>query len=146
VRAVLKLAAVSLGAAVRIRGTFVGLAIRLVVAVDALGAVLLHGHVFVALILPDLDHGRGVAVGPAEDGRAVANLGRRIGAFAVKQVSQGSAGIPAEEPYLASYRKRAVCGDWMAGAPGLELGTRRPVCTENLNAGVAVMKSAQDGA
>jgi hypothetical protein len=25
--------------------------------------------------------------------------------------------IPAERPYLTSYRKRAVCGDWMVGAP-----------------------------
>ena len=24
--------------------------------------------------------------------------------------------IPAETPYLASYRKRAACGDWMVGA------------------------------
>jgi hypothetical protein len=30
--------------------------------------------------------------------------------------------IPAETPYLASYRKRTVCGDWMVGAPGLEPG------------------------
>jgi hypothetical protein len=32
--------------------------------------------------------------------------------------------IPAETPYLTSCRKRAVCGDWMVGAPGLEPGTR----------------------
>ena len=29
---------------------------------------------------------------------------------------------------------------------GLRYLTRNPVCTENLNTGVAVMKSAQDGA
>src|ERR1700687_1332631 len=28
--------------------------------------------------------------------------------------------IPAETPYLASYRKRAVCKDWMVGATGIE--------------------------
>ena len=28
--------------------------------------------------------------------------------------------IPAETPYLKSYRKRAVCGDWMVGATGIE--------------------------
>ena len=38
------------------------------------------------------------------------------------------AGIPAETPDLASYRKRAVCEDWMVGAPALEPGTRRPLC------------------
>ena len=27
--------------------------------------------------------------------------------------------IPAETPYSESYRKRAVCEDWMVGAPGL---------------------------
>jgi hypothetical protein len=32
--------------------------------------------------------------------------------------------MPAETPYLTSCRKRAVCGDWMVGAPGLEPGTR----------------------
>jgi hypothetical protein len=32
--------------------------------------------------------------------------------------------IPAETPYSESYRKRAVCEDWMVGAPGLEPGTR----------------------
>src|SRR5258707_9339899 len=34
-------------------------------------------------------------------------------------------GIPAETPYLASYRKRGVCEDWMVGAPrscGCECG------------------------
>jgi Resolvase, N terminal domain len=30
--------------------------------------------------------------------------------------------MPAETPYLTSCRKRAVCGDWMVGAPGLEPG------------------------
>src|SRR6266849_3239315 len=28
--------------------------------------------------------------------------------------------IPAETPYFESYRKRAVCGDWMVGATGIE--------------------------
>src|ERR1700693_996001 len=37
------------------------------------------------------------------------------------------AGIPAETLDL-SYRKRAVCGDWMVGAPALEPETRRPPC------------------
>jgi len=32
--------------------------------------------------------------------------------------------IPAETLYSARYRKPAVCGDWMVGAPGLEPGTR----------------------
>ena len=32
--------------------------------------------------------------------------------------------IPAETRYSASRRKRAVCGDWMVGALGLEPGTR----------------------
>jgi hypothetical protein len=32
--------------------------------------------------------------------------------------------IPAKTPYLASYRKRAVCKGWVVGAPGLEPGTR----------------------
>ena len=32
--------------------------------------------------------------------------------------------IPAETPFLALYRKRAVCKDWVVGAPGLEPGTR----------------------
>src|SRR5260221_2027998 len=32
--------------------------------------------------------------------------------------------IPAETPYSESYRKRAVCEDWMVGAPGLEPRTR----------------------
>ena len=31
--------------------------------------------------------------------------------------------IPAETPYLASYRKRAVCGDWMVETEGTELPT-----------------------
>jgi hypothetical protein len=35
--------------------------------------------------------------------------------------------IPAERPYLASYRKRAVCGDWMVETLGLKLGTHHPV-------------------
>jgi hypothetical protein len=30
-------------------------------------------------------------------------------------------------PYLASYRKRAVCGDWMVEALGHKLGTHHPV-------------------
>jgi hypothetical protein len=29
--------------------------------------------------------------------------------------------ISRETPYLAPYRERAVCKDWMVGAPGLKL-------------------------
>ena len=35
--------------------------------------------------------------------------------------------IPVDTPYLASYRKRAVCGDWMVETVGLELETHHPV-------------------
>jgi hypothetical protein len=35
--------------------------------------------------------------------------------------------IPAETPYLASYRKRAVCKDWMVETVGLKLVTHHPV-------------------
>jgi hypothetical protein len=35
--------------------------------------------------------------------------------------------IPAETPYLALYRKRAVCKGWMVETVGLELGTHHPV-------------------
>ena len=35
--------------------------------------------------------------------------------------------IPAATPYLASYRKRPVCGDWVVELVGLKLGTRHPV-------------------
>jgi hypothetical protein len=35
--------------------------------------------------------------------------------------------IPAETPNLASYRKPAVCGDWIVEVIGLELETHRPV-------------------
>jgi hypothetical protein len=35
--------------------------------------------------------------------------------------------IPAETPYLASYRKRAVCGDRMVEALGHKLATHHPV-------------------
>jgi hypothetical protein len=31
-----------------------------------------------------------------------------------------------------SPRKRAVCGDWMVGAPALEPGTRRPLCADSV--------------
>jgi hypothetical protein len=40
------------------------------------------------------------------------------------KIRELSGEIPAETPYLASYRKRPVCGDWVVGAPGLEPGTR----------------------
>ena len=35
--------------------------------------------------------------------------------------------IPVETPYLASYRNRAVCGDWMVEVIGLKLWTHHPV-------------------
>jgi len=35
--------------------------------------------------------------------------------------------IPAQTPYLASRRKRAVCGDWMVEIVGLKLVTHQPV-------------------
>jgi hypothetical protein len=35
--------------------------------------------------------------------------------------------IRAETPYLASYRKRPVCGNWMVEEIGLELETHHPV-------------------
>jgi hypothetical protein len=35
--------------------------------------------------------------------------------------------IPAETPYLAWYRKRAVCGDWMVEVVGHKLKTHHPV-------------------
>jgi hypothetical protein len=35
--------------------------------------------------------------------------------------------IPAETPYSASYRKRAVCEDWMVEAVGHKLATHHPV-------------------
>jgi hypothetical protein len=35
--------------------------------------------------------------------------------------------IPPETPYLASFRKCAVCGDWMVEVVGLELETHQPV-------------------
>src|SRR6266481_4251664 len=35
--------------------------------------------------------------------------------------------IPAETPYLASYRKRAVCEDWMVEVVGHKLVTHHPV-------------------
>jgi hypothetical protein len=35
--------------------------------------------------------------------------------------------IPAETSYLASYRKRAVCKDWMVEAVGHKLATHQPV-------------------
>jgi hypothetical protein len=35
--------------------------------------------------------------------------------------------IPAETSYLASYRKRAVCKDWMVEAVGHKLVTHQPV-------------------
>ena len=34
---------------------------------------------------------------------------------------------PAETPYSASYRKRAVCEDWMVEAVGHKLATHHPV-------------------
>ena len=44
--------------------------------------------------------------------------------------------IPAETPYLASYRKPPVCADWMVGATGIEpvtpsMSTR---CSSSVNA------------
>jgi hypothetical protein len=35
--------------------------------------------------------------------------------------------IPAETPYSESYRKRAVCEDWMVEVIGLKLATHHPV-------------------
>jgi hypothetical protein len=35
--------------------------------------------------------------------------------------------IPVETTYLASYRKRAACEDWMVEVIGLELETHHPV-------------------
>jgi hypothetical protein len=35
--------------------------------------------------------------------------------------------IRAETPYSESYRKRAVCEDWMVELVGLKLGTHHPV-------------------
>src|SRR3981189_3833292 len=35
--------------------------------------------------------------------------------------------IPAKTPYLASYRKLAVCKDWMVGIVGHKLMTHHPV-------------------
>ena len=35
--------------------------------------------------------------------------------------------IPAETPYLALWRKRAVCKDWMVEVVGLKLVTHHPV-------------------
>ena len=35
--------------------------------------------------------------------------------------------IPAETPFFASYRKRAVCNDWMVEAVGHKLATHHPV-------------------
>jgi len=35
--------------------------------------------------------------------------------------------IPAETPYSASYRKRAVCEDWMVEVVGHKLATHHPV-------------------
>ena len=40
--------------------------------------------------------------------------------------------IPAETPYLASYRKRAVCGDWMVETEGTKLPTPHAVTRTSL--------------
>jgi hypothetical protein len=40
--------------------------------------------------------------------------------------------IPAEKPYLASCRKRAVCEDWMVEAVGHKLATHHPVIETGL--------------
>jgi hypothetical protein len=59
--------------------------------------------------------------------------------------------IPAETPYSASYRKRAVCGDWMVEALGHKLVTHHPVIepvsaaepgTEICDAGTGTQKPA----
>ena len=42
--------------------------------------------------------------------------------------------IPAETPYLASYRKRAVCEDWMVEVLWLELMTHHPVLSNRVSA------------
>src|SRR5260221_2851287 len=41
--------------------------------------------------------------------------------------------IPAETRYLASCRKRVVCGDWMVELVGLELVTHHPVIEPSLH-------------
>jgi hypothetical protein len=40
--------------------------------------------------------------------------------------------IPAETPYLASYRKPPVCADWMVGLEGTELPTPTPSSNRSL--------------
>jgi hypothetical protein len=59
----------------------------------------------------------------AKTGRLKSPL-RRANAHRDQNLRNNWPKIPAEPPYLASYRKHAVCGDWMVGAPGLEPGTR----------------------
>jgi hypothetical protein len=43
------------------------------------------------------------------------------------RIAQRAARIPAETPYLASYRKPPVCADWMVELEGTELTTPHPV-------------------
>jgi hypothetical protein len=52
---------------------------------------------------------------------------RRANAHRDKDLRNEWPEIPAETPYLASYRKRAVCGDWMVEVVGHKLKTHHPV-------------------
>jgi hypothetical protein len=52
---------------------------------------------------------------------------RRANAHRDKDLRNEWPEIPAETPYLASYRKRAVCGDWMVEVVGHKLKTHYPV-------------------
>ena len=52
---------------------------------------------------------------------------KRVSAHRDKNPGNEWPEIPAETPYLASYRKRAVCGDWMVEVVGYKLATHPPV-------------------
>jgi hypothetical protein len=55
------------------------------------------------------------------------SLPKRVSAYRDKNPRKEWPKIPAKTPYLASYRKRAVCKDWMVEVVGLKLVTHHPV-------------------
>jgi hypothetical protein len=52
--------------------------------------------------------------------------------------------IPAEMPYLASYRKRSVCEDWMVETEGTELPTPHAVIIEPVSDIRATMQNVTE--
>ena len=55
--------------------------------------------------------------------------------------------IPGETPYFASYRNRAVCGDWMVEVVGHKLKTHHPVIepVSDIRVGNGIFRCRDEG-